>query len=131
MKAAFALVVLAIYILAAGLYAKAVDAWEGIESRSATRSGVVSWYGETYRGRPMANGQRYNPDALTCASVEYPLGTVLMVTYLKRSVTVTVTDRGPAQHLNRLLDLSAAAFASLAEPRIGLLRVTVTVKGRV
>jgi len=28
----------------------------------------ASWYGETHRGLPMANGQRFNPDKLTAVS---------------------------------------------------------------
>src|SRR5437868_1428096 len=69
---------------------------------------TASWYGEDHRGRLMANGQRFNPDRLTCASWNYPFGTELRVTHGQRTVTVIVTDRGPALDLHRDIDLSAA-----------------------
>jgi rare lipoprotein A (peptidoglycan hydrolase) len=78
----------------------------------------------------MANGQRFLPESMTCASFDYPLGTVLVVSYLDRSATVTVTDRGPARHLGRLIDLSSGAFEELAPLAIGTVTVTVRVKGR-
>lgn len=89
---------------------------------------VTSWYGEEHRGKPMANRQPFNPDALTCASWHHPLGTRLRVAHGRVAVVVTVTDRGPARRLlrTRQLDLSHAAFAALGDPSAGLLAVTVT-----
>ena len=94
---------------------------------------AASWYGEEHRGRLMANGGRFNPDKLTAASWFYPLGTRVQVTLNiegkpKRSVLVTITDRGPAKDLvqeGRIIDLSNAAFKKLGHPRIGLVPVTV------
>lgn len=89
---------------------------------------VASWYGEDHRGRPMANCKPFNPDALTCASWFFPLGTRLAVSHKDRTVFVTVTDRGPAKRLvkqGRIIDLSAAAFKKLADPRKGLIEITV------
>ena len=88
----------------------------------------ASWYGEEHRGRPMANGQRFNPDKLTAASWFYDLGTRVIVTHGRRSVVVEVTDRGQAKYLvkqGRKIDLSHAAFARLAKPDCGLIVVTV------
>ena len=87
--------------------------------------GTASWYGDELRGKLMANGKPFNPDALTCASWNFPLGAKLEVTYKGRSVFVTVTDRGPHKRLNREIDLSRAAFARLADPRLGLIEVRV------
>jgi rare lipoprotein A len=100
---------------------------------SAPTNGVASWYGETHRGRPMANGKKFNPDKLTAASWFYPLGTKVRVTTQSsggqpRSVLVTITDRGPAQEFvkeGRILDLAHAAFKQLAHPDVGLVAVTV------
>jgi len=80
--------------------------------------GTASWYGESYRGKTMANGQPFNPDALTCAAWNWPLGTVLAIRYnsprgYTRGVIVTVTDRGPDKRLNRIVDLSSRAFRHL------------------
>src|SRR5579862_977014 len=59
----------------------------------------ASWYGESHRGRLMANGQPFDPDQLTAASWFYPLGTRVVVTHDARTVTVEITDRGPAHRL--------------------------------
>lgn len=100
------------------------------------RGGMASWYGETHRGRLMANGKRFNPDKLTAASWFYPLGTTVQVTRTTgpgvkaRSVLVTITDRGPDRDLardGRIIDLTHAAFKRLAEPDLGLVRITVRV----
>lgn len=90
-----------------------------------TKTGKASWYGEGYRGRRMANGELFDPDALTCATFAYPLGTWLVVRSGSKSTLVQVTDRGPDPKLNRLIDLSRAAFARLAAPERGVISVTV------
>jgi rare lipoprotein A len=94
------------------------------------KSGVASWYGESHRGKLMANGQKFDPAKLTAASWFYPLGARVRVTLkdLDRSVVVTVTDRGPARSLvqdGRIIDLAQAAFAQLTNTRAGLVPVTV------
>jgi rare lipoprotein A len=90
---------------------------------------TASWYGEEVEGRLMANGQPFDPSALTCASWDYPFGTLLRVTHKARAVIVTVTDRGPAKRLyrkGRKLDLSRAAFACLASLKLGIITVDIT-----
>lgn len=87
---------------------------------------TASWYGEAHRGLPMANGEPFNPQALTAASWFFPLGTRLRITHGPRSVVVRITDRGPAWRLvrqGRRLDLSLAAFRRLGDPRHGIIRV--------
>ncbi len=87
----------------------------------------ASWYGEKHRGLPMANGQPFNPDKCTAASWYFDLGTKVVVTHGARSVVVEITDRGPARRLvneGRKIDLSRAAFARLANPDVGLIKVT-------
>src|SRR5205085_10940244 len=85
-------------------------------ANASPQTGVASWYGESHRGRLMANGRRFDPDRLTAASWFYPLGTKLRVSLRDepwRSVLVTVTDRGPAKelvHHGRVIDLTRAAF---------------------
>jgi rare lipoprotein A len=89
---------------------------------------LASWYGEEHRGLLMANGQRFDPDKCTAASWFYDLGTKVVVTHEDRSVIVEITDRGPARSLlkkGRIIDLSRAAFARLADPDFGLIDVTV------
>jgi peptidoglycan lytic transglycosylase len=97
------------------------------------KEGFASWYGEELRGRLMANGQKFNPDKMTAASWHYPLGTRVRVTvnskdFPARSVTVTITDRGPAEGLmrkGRVIDLGRAAFEKLAPVDLGLVPVIV------
>jgi rare lipoprotein A (peptidoglycan hydrolase) len=46
----------------------------------------------------------------------------------QRTVTVTITDRGPAWrlvHRKRIIDLTFSAFKELAEPDLGLVAVKV------
>jgi rare lipoprotein A len=100
---------------------------------AAPSKGVASWYGETHRGRLMANGKKFNPDNLTAASWFYPLGAKVRVTLdgnlgKSRSVLVTITDRGPATGLvreGRIIDLAYGAFIKLGEPDMGLVPVIV------
>lgn len=77
--------------------------------------GIASWYGHELQGRLQANGKPFDAAKLTCASWHHPLGTQLRVTNISngRTVLVTVTDRGPARRLNRIVDLSRAAFQSI------------------
>jgi len=100
-----------------------------IERVSAPAVGVASWYGEKHRGRKTASGTIFNPDEMTCASWHYPFGTRLRVTSQNTgcSVVVTCTDRGPSKRLNRIIDLSKAAFAKIYPTEFGLDDVIVEV----
>jgi rare lipoprotein A len=92
--------------------------------------GNASYYSEAYRGKRMANGKSFNPDDMTCAAWEWPLGAVLLVTHRKRTVRVVVTDRGPATKFpDRIIDLSRAAFVRIADTKLGVVAVSVTVEG--
>ena len=104
-------------------------------SAALKHTGVASWYGEAHRGKPMANGRKFNPDRLTAASWFYPLGSKVRVALdnpdlaqPQRAVIVTITDRGPAWRLvrrKRIIDLTYTAFKELAEPDLGLVAVKV------
>lgn len=89
--------------------------------------GVASWYGFELKDRPMANQQPFDPTKLTCASWYHPLGAVLRVTNISdgRAILVTVTDRGPAKRLKRIIDLSRAAFQSISNLDNGLITVQI------
>lgn len=91
-------------------------------------TGVASWYGESYRGARMANGQPFDPEALTAACWDFALGARVLVSSGNKSVVVVVTDRGPAKvfrDAGRVIDLSTAAFGRLAHTDKGLINVTV------
>lgn len=85
---------------------------------------IVSWYGDAYRGKLTANGERFNPDEFTCASRHYPLGSWLRVSANGKTIFVRVNDRISKRYAHRL-DLSRAAFEALAPLTRGLLDATV------
>lgn len=71
--------------------------------------GDSTWYGPGFAGHRTADGEIFNPNALTCASPWLPFNTQLRVTNLGTglSVQVRVNDRGPFGR--GVLDLSAHA----------------------
>jgi rare lipoprotein A len=79
-------------------------------ARPALQTGVTSWYGPGFRGKPTASGAKFRPGRRTAAHRTLPFGTVLQVTRVDtgRSVRVVVNDRGPFVD-GRILDLSRRA----------------------
>lgn len=102
-------------------------------AKTQTLVGDASFYADYYVGRPMANGQPYNPHAFTLACNDLPLGTTVYITYTdrrgnKRNAHATVTDRGPAEYLRekgRIFDLSKALFQHLERPGVGVIKIRV------
>lgn len=92
--------------------------------------GIASWYGDSYHGRPTANGEVYDMYALTAAHPTLQLPSVVEVANLEngRSQVLRVNDRGPFVH-NRLIDLSYAAARALGFERQGLAQVQVRYLG--
>ena len=89
-------------------------------------SGEASFYGESYRGKRMANGDRFEPERAICAAWRWPLGTFLRVEHAGRVVVVQVTDRGPnIMPRERIIDLSQSAFERLAPASRGVVKVSV------
>jgi rare lipoprotein A len=100
-------------------------------------TGVASWYGnETLNqkdGHMTANGEAFNPNALSAAHKHLPLPTNVKVTNLQngRSVIVRVNDRGPfpSDHNyasgRRIIDVSYAAAKQLGFQAQGTTRVRV------
>jgi rare lipoprotein A len=78
------------------------------------KSGLASWYGEMFDGQQTASGLQYNENELTAAHKTLPFGSKVKVTDLrnKRSVIVTITDRGVLRP-GRVIDLSLAAARQL------------------
>jgi peptidoglycan lytic transglycosylase len=90
-------------------------------ANAVTGSCEASYYDE---GQRTANGEIFNPDALTSASPALPFNTRVRVTNVAngRSVVVRINDRSPYTH-GRCLDLSRAAFASIANLGTGVVDV--------
>lgn len=121
--AIFAASLLSVSMISAASHGKGSSI--GVKSHAV---GIASWYGVQHQGLKMANGKRFDRRKLTAASWYVPLGTVLRVVNLEngRSVTVTVTDRGPNLRLHRILDLSEAAARQLGYIDKGLTKVFVS-----
>jgi rare lipoprotein A len=90
------------------------------------QKGVASWYGQKFHGKPTSSGEPYDMHAMTAAHKTLPLPTRVRVTNLqnRRSVVVTVNDRGPFID-NRLIDMSYAAARQLGMIRDGTAMVEV------
>jgi rare lipoprotein A len=93
-------------------------------SKTSYSTVVVSFYGERFRGKRTASGERFNPDALTAAHRSLPFGTRVKVTNPRNglSVIVRVNDRGPFVR-GRVADLSKAAARSIGLLWRGVARV--------
>lgn len=89
--------------------------------------GIASWYGPELEGRPTASGEPFDPSEYTAASWHHPFGTILEIrnTETGKTVQVRVNDRGPARHLDRIIDLSQAGFAEIADLDKGLVEVEI------
>lgn len=76
--------------------------------------GYASWYGEELAGQPTANGETFDPAAISAAHRTLPLPSYVEVTALDtgRTILVRVNDRGPMVG-DRLIDLSRGAAEQL------------------
>jgi rare lipoprotein A len=85
------------------------------------KSGMASWYGSVLQGHRTASGRRFDMNELTAAHRTLPFGSKVKVTDLrnKRSVVVTITDRGEL-FPERVIDLSLAAAKQLQMVKMGV-----------
>ncbi len=95
---------------------------------AASQTGIASWYGPGFHGRPTASGMIYDQGQLTAAHQTLPLGTKIMVTNLAngKSAEVSINDRGPFAK-GRIIDLSYAAARSLGMIGPGTIPVRIEV----
>lgn len=77
-------------------------------------SGIASWYGPDFHGRPTSSKEIYDMNDMTAAHKTLPFGTWVLVTNVDngRSVAVRINDRGPFV-AGRVIDLSYAAARML------------------
>lgn len=78
----------------------------------------ASYYHDKFNGRKTASGQRFSNKKLTAAHKKLPFGTKIKVTnpINKKSVIVTITDRGPFTR-GREIDLSKRAFMEITHAK--------------
>ncbi len=77
-------------------------------------TGLASWYGRKFHGRPTASGEIYDMYASSAAHRTMPIPSYALVRNPANGheVVVRVNDRGPF-HSDRVIDLSYAAAAKL------------------
>ncbi|MEQ9569332.1 MAG: septal ring lytic transglycosylase RlpA family protein [Longimicrobiales bacterium] len=95
-------------------------------------TGLASWYGEAFHGRPTASGETYDMHGISAAHRTLPLHTWVEVHNLDngRRLTLRVNDRGPFADIGRrILDLSYGAARELGVVGPGLARVEVRALG--
>jgi peptidoglycan lytic transglycosylase len=85
-------------------------------------SGIASSYPHSYQGRRTASGERFNPQAMTCAHKRHPFGSMLRVSNGQRAITCRVTDRGPFVR-GRVIDVTPAGARALGISGLG--KVTI------
>ena len=93
--------------------------------------GLASWYGDDFHGRMTANGEVFDPNAISAAHPTLPLPSYARVTNLSngRSIIVRINDRGPF-HGNRIIDVSGRAAYLLGFRAAGTGWVRVEYVGR-
>jgi len=96
----------------------------GKEPRTYLGEGLASYYGPGLHGRPTANGETFDQNALTAAHRTLRFGTCLRVVNMENghSVQVRVNDRGPFKE-GRIVDVSLEAARKLDMVKKGLARV--------
>jgi rare lipoprotein A len=97
------------------------------ETRAKPKTLKASYQSTRTAGLPTASGEPYDPNDLTAASRNLPIGSTVKVTNpdTGRSVKVRINDRGPFVH-GRSLDLSKRAAEKIGIIHKGVARVKVT-----
>jgi len=100
----------------------------GESAKSSPTTGVASYYGAQYHGKPTASGEIFDMNQLTAAHPSYAFGTRVKVTHSgnNRSVIVRINDRGPFIK-GRVIDLSRAAAEKLQMAKSGLAQVKLEI----
>ena len=105
--------------------------YQPAEQPGYDQTGMASWYGDQFNGRPTATGERFDMNALTAAHKTLPLPGLVEVTNLAngRRIVVRVNDRGPFVD-NRIIDLSRGSAEALGMLQAGVGEVRVRYLGR-
>jgi len=101
----------------------------GTVSGKPDQVGVASWYGQRFNGRKTASGERYDARAMTAAHRRLPFGTWVEVRRVDTGSTVRVriTDRGPFDDPQKIIDLSRAAAEKIGLVQAGAARVELRI----
>ena len=91
-----------------------------------SETGVASWYGPKFDGKPTANGEVFDMNELSAAHRTLPMPSMVRVVNLDngRSLVLRVNDRGPFAR-GRIIDVSRRAAQLLGFRYRGTARVNV------
>lgn len=92
-----------------------------------TEEGEASWYEDDFSGDGLtANGELFNPNAMTAAHKTLPLPSLVRIVNLENglSALVRINDRGPFAH-NRIVDVSRRVAEILDFHKTGTTQVRV------
>lgn len=89
-------------------------------------TGLASWYGDAFNGKPTANGEVFDMNGVSAAHATLPMPCMVEVTNLEngRTLRVRMNDRGPF-HPGRIIDLSHGAAEQLGFAVKGTAKVRV------
>lgn len=98
------------------------------EDYTYAETGIASWYGPKFHGKPTANGEIFDMNAVSAAHKTLPLPSVVRVTNIDngRVLKMRVNDRGPFVP-GRIIDLSRRAADLIGMRRKGTARVRVEI----
>ena len=93
---------------------------------AAAEEGMAAHYSDVFQGKPTANKDTFDQQAMTAAHKTLPFGTRVKVTNLtnNKSVVVTINDRMARGNRN-IIDLTRAAARELDFEKQGRVRVSV------
>ncbi len=96
------------------------------EDYGYVETGIASWYGDEFHGKPTANGEVYDQYSVSAAHRTLPLPSLVRVTNLEngRSMVVRVNDRGPFAR-GRIIDMSRRGAEALGFYGPGTAKVRV------
>lgn len=91
-------------------------------------TGIASWYGPNFHGKPTANGEVFDMNELTAAHRTLPLPSLVEVTNLEngRKLKLRVNDRGPFAK-GRIIDISRQGAQLLGFKVNGTAKVRVRI----
>ena len=109
-------------LTANGIAAAAPSGPDAMAAVIATGACVASYYDQ---GQTTASGGEFDPSELTAAHQTLPFNSLVRVINPANgeSVVVRINDRGPYYNRERCLNLSSSAFASIADPGLGIVDV--------
>jgi rare lipoprotein A len=93
-------------------------------------TGTCFYYSDIFQGRPVANGEKYDKEAMTAAHNTLPFGTMVKVTNLKnnRSAVVRINDRYPhGGSKSKIIEVTSRAAKELGMFKKGKAEVRIEV----